>query len=241
MAYKIEDEYIWALKGKNPEWVIQWYNYTHENLIGIKNQGYGENGASFYADLGMKGHNGLDWTAEMGVTLFAVHDGTIGWVNDPVGDILYTDGYAGFVELLFEVSGKKYRYIYAHLSDVFVKTGQKIYAGQVIGVSGNTGKYTTGAHLHTGFMILGKAGERLNIDNGYKGYLNDEALYTEGLICRELEDVEALYWQERVTGRGYYGLYGSYNWYEARKELSISGNPTRSNYYDYSNSHKNIN
>lgn len=37
---------------------------------------------------------------------------------------------------------------YLHLSKVLVNKGQRIMAGQIIAVSGNTGKRTTGPHLH---------------------------------------------------------------------------------------------
>lgn len=37
---------------------------------------------------------------------------------------------------------------YLHLSRVLVNKGQRIMAGQIIAVSGNTGKRTTGPHLH---------------------------------------------------------------------------------------------
>ena len=36
---------------------------------------------------------------------------------------------------------------YAHLTESYVKTGDKIVRGQIVGISGNTGR-STGPHLH---------------------------------------------------------------------------------------------
>ncbi len=43
---------------------------------------------------------------------------------------------------------------YCHLSVIGVKKGDAVYAGQPIGVSGNSGQYTTGPHLHLGVKEL---------------------------------------------------------------------------------------
>lgn len=54
----------------------------------------------------------------------------------------------------------RYEYVYAHLTERLVKTGQKVKRGQLIGLSGHTGK-VTGPHLH--WQVRYKNGELLNI------------------------------------------------------------------------------
>lgn len=43
---------------------------------------------------------------------------------------------------------------YCHLSLISVKKGSPVYAGQPIGLSGNSGKSTTGPHLHLGIRTF---------------------------------------------------------------------------------------
>ena len=51
--------------------------------------------------------------------------------------------------------GNKYRTRYLHLSKFLVHKGQRVSRGQVIGLSGNTGR-VTGPHLHYEFHINGR-------------------------------------------------------------------------------------
>lgn len=54
--------------------------------------------------------------------------------------------------------------LYAHLSEVKVKVGDKVKRGKVIGLSGSTG-FSTGPHLHFGIKL-----KDADINNGYLGY-----------------------------------------------------------------------
>jgi murein DD-endopeptidase len=46
--------------------------------------------------------------------------------------------------------------VYCHLSQIFVMENEQVNAGQILGITGNTGE-TTGAHLHFGMKWRGIA------------------------------------------------------------------------------------
>lgn len=71
---------------------------------------------------------------------FTVNDGGIGYDGDGTG------WGNRIVIKLDDGSGRSM--LFAHLSKMNVKAGDKVKVGQVIGVTGNTGEMTTGPHLH---------------------------------------------------------------------------------------------
>lgn len=132
------------------------------------------NYADFYSKLGMKGHGGIDLRAERGTEVYAMHDGKIIWAGE----------YAGFginvsieTEELFD--DKKYQTVYAHLQEVKVINNQMVKAGDLIGLSDNTGKYTTADHLHISLYEIDKNGTRLNRDNGYFGGIDPAPFFSD--------------------------------------------------------------
>lgn len=133
----------------------------------------------WYQGMGMLGHNGIDYACPTGTILKAPIDFT-------VSNLYYENIDQGYGTTLwgrsqeFVVNGQTYaiELIFGHLSEFVIGTiiGKNFTQGEDCAISGNTGKYTTGSHLHIGFRINEKtsAGGWLAIDkdNGYKGYFN---------------------------------------------------------------------
>jgi murein DD-endopeptidase MepM/ murein hydrolase activator NlpD len=99
-----------------------------------------------------KFHEGIDFTAPVGTDIYATGDGKV------VNIEFSRRGYGNLVEI---DHGFGYRTVYAHLSKMNVKMGQKVSRGEVIGFVGNTGK-STAPHLHYEVRKNGKAVDPIN-------------------------------------------------------------------------------
>ena len=82
-------------------------------------------------------HYGIDFAAKEGTEIRAMLDGTATMVES---DMFYTGG-----TLIFD-HGHGVSTLYMHMQKIFVKKGQKVKQGDVIGTVGSTGR-STGAHL----------------------------------------------------------------------------------------------
>ena len=82
-------------------------------------------------------HYGLDFAADEGTKIKAMLDGTV-TLAEPV--LFYTGG-----TLIFD-HGHGISTLYMHMQKIFVKKGQKVKQGDIIGTIGSTGR-ATGAHL----------------------------------------------------------------------------------------------
>jgi len=177
IKYKFSNGQVYVRSGKSQEWKkVYSFNTKSESYSPI-NQFFGENKVSFYKDLGMKGHNGIDWFAPDGTCLYASITGEVAWVST-VND----NGYGKAIILISdEDDGKATAVIYGHLQDIYVRVGDLVREGDLIGLCDNTGKYTTGSHLHEGVIKLERMKGGLTqywlrpeygykYDNGYLGY-----------------------------------------------------------------------
>lgn len=69
-------------------------------------------------------------------------------------------------------------HVYAHLTSFMHEKGDKVYKGQLLTISGNTGTATSGAHLH--FELLAKSGTNPKMERKllpFKGDNIDPATY----------------------------------------------------------------
>jgi len=186
------------------------HDWWGKNCVTIT-QLFGENANDFYAQLGLKGHNGIDYRTvnwqDAKAPVYATHDGYV--VSDKNAQ---SDTAGRYVQLMSdetEIDGKpcKVYTLYFHLSKArvsitdlldsawFWKKPQQrfVRAGTLIGYSGNTGQFTTGPHLHFGMYILWKRSDgsfTADTDNGYGGavdplpYQEDRTVYQNGFLTR---------------------------------------------------------
>ena len=110
-------------------------------------------------------HNGEDIGAPLGTAVAATNDGVVRLTVDHIfsGKGLFLDHGLGFYSMYF------------HLSEVLVKDGDHVKAGQIVGKVGATGR-ATGPHLHWGVKLNGA---RVNpyalLDLPFKGGIQSTA------------------------------------------------------------------
>ncbi len=89
-------------------------------------------------------------------------------------------------EVLIQGRKAKIETLSYHLNSLKVETGQKIRRdGVIVGYTGNTGKYTTGPHIHFGVRPHWKLDGSVyqpDYKNGYNGYVDPLPYMTDGTI-----------------------------------------------------------
>ena len=91
-------------------------------------------------------HRGLDISANRGTAVRATGSGTVALAG-------FNGEYGKTVVL---EHGHDLRSLYGHLQEIIVKSGDRVERGQVIALSGNTGR-TSGPHLHYEIQLRGQA------------------------------------------------------------------------------------
>ncbi|MBK9049047.1 MAG: M23 family metallopeptidase [Bacteroidetes bacterium] len=108
-----------------------------------------------------KMHEGIDFTAPVGTDIYAAGNGN-------VKEVVYGDrGYGNYVLISH---GFGYETLYAHMSKVNARPGQKVKRGDVIGNVGSTGA-STAPHLH--YEVI-KQGLKINPINFFYNDLTPE-------------------------------------------------------------------
>jgi hypothetical protein len=109
-------------------------------------------------------HRGIDLAMPRGTELHSIADGTIEKVinNKLMGNGVYVRTESGDV------------HVYGHLDKVSVHPGDHVNAGELIGLSGNTG-HSTGPHLHFALLHDGHVADPTSLVNAVQHYSGDIA------------------------------------------------------------------
>ncbi|PSR17178.1 metalloendopeptidase [filamentous cyanobacterium CCP3] len=91
-------------------------------------------------------HEGIDFSGPVGKPILATAEGVVVRAD-------YNGGYGNHVRI---DHGYNYETLYAHLSDIEVKIGDRVQRGDVVGYLGSTGR-SSGPHLHYSIYRNGQA------------------------------------------------------------------------------------
>ena len=108
---------------------------------GTVTRGFGWDGAEWHA--------GIDIGTLLSLDITAAAPGVV----EATG---YAPGFEGYGNVVFVDLGDGYEALYAHLSAVGVRVGERVVTGERLGTAGCTG-YCTGTHLHFELRDDGKA------------------------------------------------------------------------------------
>lgn len=176
---------------------------------------------------GLKGHNGIDYGCPVKSKLVAPCDLEITGLDGSD-----TSGYG--ISLWartksWEEYGKTYVYemIFGHLTSFApgLKVGSSVRVGDYIALSGNSGKYTVGPHLHWGVRKLVKSGSSWNVvdyNNGFYGYFDQMKLidYKESL---NFLDDRIVYSGKQIGASHYLFSEGKFKWLQDEYDFAAGG------------------
>ena len=133
-----------------------------------------------------RAHNGVDYSAPQGTPVLSVGDGVVEVAGSQ-------NGYGNLVQLQHS-NGKST--VYAHLSRIDVRAGQRVEQGQRIGAVGATG-WATGPHLHFEFRINGQYQDPLQLARETEQAVIDSASKLQfqrlaGVAARQIEVAQSM-------------------------------------------------
>lgn len=123
--------------------------YSSPTIVGSrKTSGYGPRGGILHA--------GQDYApprpGQGGVGIYAVTDGTV--TRAGFSNVLKHHSGNGVLINHGVINGDRVESYYGHLASFLVRVGQRVKAGDLIGIMGTTGN-STGVHLHLGIILNG--------------------------------------------------------------------------------------
>lgn len=141
-------------------------------------------------------HKGIDINCRNEDLLATENDGKVVQVNQNA----QTSGGKSVTLEYSREDGTRYQATYMHMSAISVKEGDKVCAGQKIGVSGNTGTRTTGPHLHFEVKSVAADGTMRSIDPvAYLAEITQKGGLSQQVLCNG-KNLLAKYRQEVPTG-----------------------------------------
>lgn len=147
-------------------------NYTPNTLIKTKFQkpldsfitsSFGK--ARIFNDKLASYHSGTDFRAKIGTKIKAANSGIVKLAKNRYyagNSIIIDHGYGVYSQ-------------YYHLSKILVKTGDKIEKGQIIGLSGDSGR-VNGPHLHFGIIVNQKQVDPIDFIQKYNALFGNEKI-----------------------------------------------------------------
>lgn len=140
-------------------------------------------------------HTGIDLVGKSSKNIYSVCNGTVIMTS-----VLY-GAYGKAIKIKDSETGKIF--LFAHLSKIYVKKGQKVTRATKIGVMGNTGN-STGSHLH---IEMRKAEDKYGVVENIAEYMkipNEKGMYNSNdyKIKNDIEyqaHIQDIGWQELKT------------------------------------------
>lgn len=147
-------------------------------------------------------HKGIDIDLEKGQPVLAAFDGMV--------RVARRQGAYGNVVIIRHYNGLET--VYAHLSKIKVKPGQKVEAGSLVGLGGSTGR-SSGPHLHFEVRFKGQAINPANIIS-----FSDNALIHDTITIRKSKYGIAGY----PSNSTIYTVQRGDSWYEIAKRYGLT-------------------